>query len=77
MYVNDTIDIFIEEILRDESVWKEKMLPILTLFYEECIAPEIVRNNLGKGLNCVDPPYIREAMRKYQKAQEDKKKIKG
>ncbi|KAK4886295.1 hypothetical protein RN001_002566 [Aquatica leii] len=67
--VNDTIDLFIEEIYRDTELWRNEMLPKLTQFYTECIAPEIVRNNIGNGFKCIDPIYIREAIRIY----EDKK----
>jgi hypothetical protein len=37
------------------------MLPNFVKFYKQCIAPEVVRNNIGRNMKCVDPPYIREA----------------
>lgn len=58
IYINDKIELHIEKIERDEHFWLQNMLPKLTRFYKECIAPEIVRNNLGKGLRCKDPSYI-------------------
>ncbi|CAH1170902.1 unnamed protein product [Phaedon cochleariae] len=63
VYINDAIDLFVEEIEKDAKFWEEKMCPILIQFYKECIAPEIVMDNLGKGNKCIDPPFITEAMK--------------
>lgn len=71
VYVNDSIDIFVEEIEKHIGFWNDKMLPTLIQFYNYCIAPEIVRDNIGKGKNCTDPPYILEAI----KPRKEKKKI--
>lgn len=73
VYVNDKINLFIEEIVRDAGFWS-KMLPTLITFYRECIAPEIVRNFIDKGKRCKDPPSIRYAIaaleeKKLKKAQ--------
>ncbi|KAJ8909286.1 hypothetical protein NQ315_011362 [Exocentrus adspersus] len=48
VYINDEIEVYIEEIKRDEYFWRDKMLPKLIKFYTECIAPEIIRGNLKK-----------------------------
>lgn len=42
------------------------MLPILITFYEGCIAPQIIRNNIGKEKKCIDPPFILEAIAAHQ-----------
>lgn len=42
------------------------MLPKLKQFYVNCIAPEIYRGNLAKGLKCVDPPYIVDAIKSFE-----------
>ncbi|KAJ8911760.1 hypothetical protein NQ315_008812, partial [Exocentrus adspersus] len=65
VYVSDQIELFIEEIKRDEQFWN-KMLPVLTSFYKECVTPEIVRKNIDKGKRCKDPPYIQEAITAFQ-----------
>lgn len=67
VYINDSIDLFIEEKYKDEQFWKEHMLPELTRFYTSCIAPEIIRNNLSKNKKCVDPPYILDAIENRNK----------
>lgn len=53
------------------------MLPKLTKFYKECIAPEIVRNNIGKGQKCIDPPFITDAIKVHaeNKATKARKKL--
>ncbi|KAJ8909749.1 hypothetical protein NQ315_014018 [Exocentrus adspersus] len=48
VYINDEIEVYIEEIKRDEYFWRDKMLPKLIKFYTECIAPEIIRGNFKK-----------------------------
>ncbi|KAF2899578.1 hypothetical protein ILUMI_06598 [Ignelater luminosus] len=57
VYVNDNIPIFVEEIRKDVLFSQHKMLPTLTNFYEQCIAPELVRGNLKYNKRCIDPPY--------------------
>lgn len=49
------------------------MLPTLRQFYEQCIAPEIIRGNLNINKRCIDPPYIQSAIAAY----EEKKQIRG
>ncbi|KAJ8911221.1 hypothetical protein NQ315_014933 [Exocentrus adspersus] len=62
VYINDEIEVYIEEIKRDEYFWRDKMLPKLIKFYTECIAPEIIRGNLKKNKKCLDPEFILKAM---------------
>lgn len=71
VYINDTIDLFIEEIKKDDRFWHDEMVPKLSLFYKECIVSEIVRDNLGKGKKCKDPPNIMKAIAEH----ETKKKL--
>lgn len=52
------------------------MLPHLILFYKECIAPEIVRNNLGRGLRCEDLPYIKKAIELQQEKRNREEELK-
>ncbi|KAJ8913369.1 hypothetical protein NQ315_008761 [Exocentrus adspersus] len=66
VYITDEMDLFVEEIERDNIFWEQKMLPPLSKFYKECIDPEIVRNNIGNGKKCIDPPYILEAIKLYE-----------
>lgn len=66
VYVNDAVDIFVEEIERDTELWEKSMLPKLEKFYKECVAPEIVRNNIGRGLKCIDPPYIKNSIQEFE-----------
>ncbi|CAH1163408.1 unnamed protein product [Phaedon cochleariae] len=70
VYINDAIDLFVEEIERDAKLWEEKMCPLLVQFYKECICPEIIMDNIGKGRRCNDPPFISEAIT----LQEEKKR---
>lgn len=72
VYVADDIELFVEEISRDEEFWKEKMLPVLIQFYMQCIAPEIVRGNISKHKRCVDPPYITDAIKQREEDKENK-----
>ncbi|KAK4877164.1 hypothetical protein RN001_009670 [Aquatica leii] len=69
VYVNDKVELHVEEIHRDEQFWNESMLPVLQQFYIECIGPEIIRNNIGNGKRCVDPPYILDAIRQHNEKQ--------
>lgn len=55
---------------------EDEMLLKLIQFYKECVAPEIVRNNLGKGLKCVDPPYIEDVKKKQEEKKTKQKKVK-
>ncbi|KAJ8909723.1 hypothetical protein NQ315_016769 [Exocentrus adspersus] len=75
LYVSDQIELFIEKIKREEF-WN-KMLPVLTSFYKECVAPEIVRKNIDKGKRCKDPPYIQEATTAFQEKKAMREEIKG
>ncbi|KAF2888278.1 hypothetical protein ILUMI_17895, partial [Ignelater luminosus] len=69
---SDDIELFVGEIFRDEKLWREEMLPVLKQFYMECIAPEIVRGNIPKNKRCIDPPYIKDAI----KQKEEERRIK-
>ncbi|KAK4886349.1 hypothetical protein RN001_002620 [Aquatica leii] len=69
VYVNDKVELHVEEIHRDEQFWNESMLPVLQQFYIECIGPDIIRNNIGNGKRCVDPPYILDAIRQHNEKQ--------
>lgn len=60
VYISDSVDIFYEEIERDESLWTTQMLPKLIPFYKECICPEIIRGNIDLNLKCKDPPFIQK-----------------
>lgn len=40
--------LYVEEILRDRSLWETKMLPKLTKFHQECLEPEIILNRGGR-----------------------------
>ncbi|KAK5644984.1 hypothetical protein RI129_006284 [Pyrocoelia pectoralis] len=70
VYINDKIDLFVEKITKDSNFWEEKMLPKLIDFYTNCIAPEIILNNIGQGKRCKDPLNILNAI----KENEEKKK---
>lgn len=59
------MDLFVKELHRDGELWHNEMLPKLT-FYQECMAPEIVRNNIRKALKCVDAEYIEDAIKKHE-----------
>ncbi|KAJ8914123.1 hypothetical protein NQ315_016199 [Exocentrus adspersus] len=74
VYVNDTVPLFIEIIEKDEVFWNENMLPSLSTFYRTCIAPEMIRKNIEKGMKCVDPPHIVEAIRKFEEKKQKCKK---
>ncbi|XP_031331888.1 uncharacterized protein LOC116162414 [Photinus pyralis] len=63
VYINDAVPLYIEEIEIDIHFWEHEMVPILLTFYKMCIAPEIIRNNIGKGKKCVDPQYIIDAIK--------------
>ena len=32
-----------ETIFYDEQLWNDKLLPALVVFYENCVAPDVVR----------------------------------
>lgn len=63
VYIDDNHPIFVEEIVKDEILWKVEMFPTLTKFYEDCIE-ELIRKRLSRNQRCYDPPYILEAQNK-------------
>lgn len=68
-YIDDHHDLYVEEIGRDNKFW-EHMEKKLTIFYEQCILPELVLQRINKGWLCRDPPFILEA----QNAENSKKR---
>lgn len=54
VYVTDS-NYFVETIEKDETLWKQKMLPKLLDFYNNCILEEIVRKRMSRGERCYDP----------------------
>lgn len=54
-------EVFIEMIQIDKNLWHEKMLTKLTVFYEDCIFPDIIASRVIKGLKIKDILYIVKA----------------
>lgn len=46
---------------RDDAFWRNKMLPSLTRFYNECMLPEILDSRHNRHMSIRDPKYIMEA----------------
>lgn len=76
VYINDTIELFVEQIEKDEKLWSDIMLPALVKFYSDCICPEIVLDRIGKGRRCRDPKYILNAIEEKEKKAKSVKKNK-
>lgn len=57
VYVDDSQDIFLEEVERDEEEWTKVIYPALESFYNNCILEEIVRKNIPHGKKCYDPQH--------------------
>ncbi|KAF2888883.1 hypothetical protein ILUMI_17290 [Ignelater luminosus] len=73
VYTGDKNDIFIEEIKADKDIWNTIMLPKLIDFYVNCIAPNIIENRPGRGLQWKDPPSIIEAQNALRTKKEQTK----
>ncbi|EZA49485.1 hypothetical protein X777_12279 [Ooceraea biroi] len=52
----------IVRVSRDESFWKNQMLPLLIRFYNESMLPEILDSRHNRHLPIRNPQYILEAM---------------
>ncbi|KAH0535090.1 hypothetical protein KQX54_013215 [Cotesia glomerata] len=61
-----------EIIEKDDNFWEEKMEPLLTQFYKECVLPEIIDSRKNRNMKIREPSFILEAQRKA----EEKKKLK-
>jgi hypothetical protein len=48
-------------IQRNDQFWTEKMEPLLTRFYKNCMIPEIVDSRFSRGLPLREPEYILQA----------------
>ncbi|KAI4463178.1 exonuclease phage-type/recb c-terminal domain-containing protein [Holotrichia oblita] len=49
IYVRDDLPLYIEEIVKDDVIWKTKMFPKLKSFYVNCLLPEIVTQSIKYG----------------------------
>ena len=52
---------------RDKDFWENKMLPSLTLFYYECMLPEILDSRHNRHMPIRNPQYILDAQEKASK----------
>lgn len=51
------------KIQRDESFWETIMVPKLTLYYMECVLPELVDPRIPGSMKIKEPSFILQAIR--------------
>lgn len=55
---------------RDDTFWKERMLPQLKRFYEDCLVPEIIDSRVARNMSIREPQYVIEAQEAARKKKE-------
>lgn len=54
----DTVPLYIETIMKDDTLWNVKMYPALKKFYLTCILPEIILKKIKAGQKAESHPYL-------------------